>query len=132
STGGRSVGGNGLPRRATSVTSCIGPVVTVGVGGVFTELVRDFITFVSPVDEEEAGMMLAMLRSSRLLAGFRNLPPADTYHLGRAIARFSRILHDNPSVNQLEINPLMVLGSIVKAVDFRGLRTSAAPGPANI
>ncbi|MEM4401166.1 MAG: acetate--CoA ligase family protein [Candidatus Caldarchaeum sp.] len=109
-----------------------GPVVTVGVGGVFTELVRDFITFVSPVDEEEAGMMLAMLRSSRLLAGFRNLPPADPHHLTRAIASFSRILYENPSIHQLEINPLMVLGSIIKAVDFRGLRTAADPKPTNI
>ncbi|MFN3622114.1 MAG: acetate--CoA ligase family protein, partial [Nitrososphaerales archaeon] len=97
-----------------------GPIVTVGIGGVLTEVIRDFTVFVSPVEEDEAEMMLNSLRFSKLLEGFRGLPPVDREILRKTIVNFSKILSENPSISQLEINPLTVNGEKALAVDVRG------------
>ncbi|MEM0481544.1 MAG: acetate--CoA ligase family protein [Nitrososphaerota archaeon] len=108
----------------SKVDETFGPTVLVGMGGVFTEVVRDFITFVSPVQGDEADEMLNRLRLSKLLDGFRGYPPVDRKALRETIVNFSQILIENPSIAQLEINPLMAYGERIVAVDIRGWRYS--------
>jgi acetyltransferase len=108
----------------SKVDETFGPTVTIGIGGVLTEVIRDFITFVSPVQDDEADYMLSRLRLSKLLDGFRGYPPVDRKALREAIINFSKILVENPSIAQLEINPLMAYGERIVAVDIRGWRYS--------
>ncbi|GBC70553.1 hypothetical protein HRbin02_00321 [Candidatus Calditenuaceae archaeon HR02] len=108
----------------SKVDETFGPTVTVGIGGVLTEVIRDFVTFVSPVQDDEAEEMLTRLRFSGLLNGFRGYPPVDRKALRKIIVNFSKILVENPSIAQLEINPLMAYGGRIVAVDVRGWRYS--------
>ncbi|MDJ0272679.1 MAG: acetate--CoA ligase family protein [Candidatus Caldarchaeum sp.] len=108
---------------STKTDPSMGPVVTFGLGGVYTELWRDIITYAAPVTEEEAINMLDSLQHARILNGFRNIPPINRHEIAKLIARFSNIIPENPSINQLEINPLTIRGEKVKAVDCRGLET---------
>src|SRR3989304_3535589 len=54
-----------------------GPVVLVGLGGIFAEALDDVALRVVPVDEAEAKRMLRELRGYRILTGFRGRPPGD-------------------------------------------------------
>lgn len=98
-----------------------GPIITVGVGGVYAELLRDISVRVAPVSKEEALEMLNEIKLKKLLEGFRGMEGVDKGELAELIARFSRILPENPSIEQMEINPLMGRGRELYAVDVRGL-----------
>lgn len=97
-----------------------GPIVTVGVGGIYTELLRDISVRVAPISKEEALEMLEELRLKKLLEGFRGTEGVDKEALAELLERFSRILPENPSIKQMEINPLMGRGKELYAVDVRG------------
>ena len=98
----------------------LGPVILYGMGGVFAEVMRDVALRVCPVDESEAREMIAAVRGSRLLAGFRGAPPADADALAKTIAAASQMaLRLEGAIDELEINPLAVFpeGRGVKALD---------------
>ena len=96
-----------------------GPTVILGMGGVYTEVLKDFAMGVAPVDESEAADMIASLRMRTLLRGFRNLRKTDEAALAAVVAKFSRMLVENPSLKEAEINPLIAVGGRMVAVDSR-------------
>lgn len=95
-----------------------GCVVDVGVGGILTELLGDHSTRVAPVTREEALSMLMELRARPLLEGYRGLPRADLDRLSSAISDFSDAACSD-GVEEFEVNPLIVDGRSLYAVDAR-------------
>ncbi|CEJ14534.1 succinyl-CoA synthetase subunit beta [bacterium YEK0313] len=86
-----------------------GPVVMVGAGGVFVEVMRDVVFRAAPVDEAGARAMIDALKGRALLAGLRNRPAVDVAAAARAIAALSRVAAANAgSFDTIEINPLLV------------------------
>lgn len=95
-----------------------GPVLLVGLGGVFVELLQDAAVRIAPVGRGEARRMLEGLRGARLLKGFRGLPPVDLDQLADVVARFSAMVADlGDSVDEIDINPLICAGDRILAVD---------------
>ena len=97
-----------------------GPVLTVGVGGIFVEVLKDVAFRLPPVGIDDAEEMIRELRGFPLLAGARGRPPADLAALADAIARVSWLAIDLADlVAELDINPLRVLpsGGGVRVVD---------------
>lgn len=87
-----------------------GPTVTVGLGGVLVEVLRDAAVRVPPFGEEDARDMLDELRGRPLLDGVRGRPPADLDALVEVILRVQRMaLELGDVLSELDINPLMVL-----------------------
>ncbi|MFF8284867.1 acetate--CoA ligase family protein [Streptomyces albus] len=101
-----------------------GPVVTVGLGGVLVEALRDTAVRVPPFGEEQARAMLGELRGAGLLEGVRGRPPADTDALVEVVLRVQRMAlelgggpagpdgggpREGSGLAELEINPLVVL-----------------------
>ncbi|WP_328682424.1 acetate--CoA ligase family protein [Streptomyces sp. NBC_01261] len=87
-----------------------GPTVTVGLGGVLVEVLRDVAVRVPPFGEEAARDMLGELRGRPLLDGVRGRPPADLDALVEVILRVQRMaLELGDVLAELDINPLMVL-----------------------
>ncbi|WP_030898774.1 acetate--CoA ligase family protein [Streptomyces sp. NRRL S-474] len=87
-----------------------GPTVTVGLGGVLVEVLRDTAVGVPPFGEEQAREMLAGLRGRALLDGVRGRPPADLDALVEVVLRVQRMaLELGDRLAELDINPLMVL-----------------------
>jgi acyl-CoA synthetase (NDP forming) len=87
-----------------------GWLMTVGVGGVFTEIMADVSHRLLPVDAGEAEMMLRELKGFRLLTGYRGAPPADIAAAVDAIVALSdAVLSADARVREVEINPLIVL-----------------------
>ncbi|MEO9191204.1 MAG: acetate--CoA ligase family protein, partial [Acetobacteraceae bacterium] len=86
-----------------------GAVVTVGIGGVHVELLRDVVHRIAPVGPEEAAAMLRELRLSRLLDGIRGEPARDTAALCDAIWRFSLLAADLVAeFAEIDVNPLIL------------------------
>jgi len=99
-----------------------GPVIMVGLGGIFVEVLKDFALRLLPIDEAEAREMLSELKGYPVLKGVRGQPPRDVDALVRAITGLSEVFLSCRSVlSDLEVNPLIVrqAGRGVAAVDVR-------------
>ncbi|MEU6650741.1 acetate--CoA ligase family protein [Streptomyces sp. NPDC046900] len=87
-----------------------GPVVTVGLGGVLVEVLRDAAVRVPPFGEDQARDMLTELRGRALLDGVRGRPSADLDALVEVVLRVQRMaLELGDELAELDINPLLVL-----------------------
>ncbi|MES2260309.1 MAG: acetate--CoA ligase family protein [Pseudomonadota bacterium] len=86
-----------------------GAAITVGLGGVLTELYRDVSHRILPVDETIATEMLHGLKAYPLLDGFRGRPKADVAAAASAVAALSRASNAlGAAAQEIEINPLQV------------------------
>jgi acyl-CoA synthetase (NDP forming) len=94
-----------------------GPVVMVGLGGVFVEIFRDVAFARCPVDEAKATRMIRSLRGFPLLDGARGRPKADLAALARAVVALSRFGAAAPRLLSAEVNPLLVLPDGAFAAD---------------
>ena len=98
----------------------LGPVLLFGMGGVLVEVMRDVALRVCPISRLDAEEMVARVRGSRLLHGFRGRPKADVEALVDTLVRVSDLaVHLEGIVEELDINPLAVLpeGQGVRALD---------------
>ncbi len=88
----------------------VGPIVSVGLGGVLAELYQDVSVRPAPVSATEARCMIDEVRALAPLAGYRNLPRGDLDALAQAIAQVSSLAcTGDVRVAEAEINPLAVL-----------------------
>ncbi len=95
-----------------------GPVVAFGLGGVFVEVMKDVTFRMAPIGEESAGEMLGEIKGALLLKGYRGLPVADRKELAKTLARVSRLAVEfSAEIEELDINPLIVKGNRIVAVD---------------
>jgi hypothetical protein len=95
-----------------------GPLITVGLGGIWVEALRDVANAMPPIDAAAALTLLARLRAFELLRGFRGRPAVDLDALSEAIAAFSRMAAALGSVmDQVDVNPLLAGPDGVVAVD---------------
>lgn len=97
----------------------VGPVLTLGAGGIWVEVLRDVAHRVLPVDADEVRLMLGELRTFGLLAGARGRPTADLDAVVRAAQAVARCVLDNETVTEVEVNPLFVYSTGAQAVDAR-------------
>jgi len=101
-----------------SVDPAFGPVLAVGLGGIWVELLNDTSLRVLPVDAADVKRMLGELRGLPLLTGARGTQPADI----DALARVVTLLCDaaasvGGALRELEVNPLWVSGDQIEALD---------------
>jgi acyl-CoA synthetase (NDP forming) len=95
-----------------------GPIMTVGLGGVFVEVFRDAVSFLPPVDKDEAKELLASLKGYPLLTGARGRSPADIDAVAEAVARLSVLARDTAgAIAEMDINPVIVSPDGATAVD---------------
>jgi hypothetical protein len=95
-----------------------GPLVTVGLGGVFVEVMKDVVTFLPPIDAQRAISYLRRLKGFPLLDGARNRPRADLHALAETIARFSTLASALAGrIQETDINPVIATPTGTFAVD---------------
>ncbi len=100
-----------------TVDPAFGPVLAVGLGGIWVELLRDTSLRVLPADAAEVRSMLAELRALPVLTGARGGLAADLDALAAVIARIGELAASVPGLQALEVNPLWVQGDHIEALD---------------
>jgi acetate---CoA ligase (ADP-forming) len=96
----------------------VGPLIMLAMGGVLTEIYRDRVLRLAPVDPAAARAMIAEVKGIAALSGFRGRAAGDLDALAHAIVALSQLASD-PTIIEAEINPLIVRaqGEGVMAVD---------------
>jgi len=86
-----------------------GAVIMFGLGGTFVEIFKDVSFRVTPVDVNSVHSMIREIKAYKILAGARGRNPKDTEAITEAIQRLSQLAVDCPQIQELDINPLIVL-----------------------
>jgi acetate---CoA ligase (ADP-forming) len=97
-----------------------GPVLLLGMGGIFTELYQDVALRACPITESDAREMLQEVKGARLLEGFRGHPAADVEALIHLLVCVSHLgAQCEQEIREMDLNPLLVLprGQGVRAAD---------------
>jgi acetyltransferase len=96
-----------------------GPVVLVGIGGVFVEVLDEVALRVAPIGHGEALAMVDELRAAPILKGARGRRPANLGAVADTLVRVSQLLCDFPEIRELDVNPLLVMPEGAAALDAR-------------
>ncbi|QSE92616.1 acetate--CoA ligase family protein [Rhodococcus pseudokoreensis] len=96
-----------------------GPIVLVGIGGVYTELLEDTRCALGPVTAVQARELLLSLRGSALLTGFRRKPAVDVDAAANLVATLSAYAAEHPEIGEIECNPIAVTPTAAVALDAR-------------
>jgi succinyl-CoA synthetase beta subunit len=94
----------------------IGWLITIGHGGVTTELWNDVVHLLAPITADEVRQALDELRSAALLRGFRGRPAADVASLVNLVVRLADAVVGSDIV-EVELNPVLVGRQGAVAVD---------------
>ena len=108
-----------------------GPVILFGQGGIAVEVIADRALALPPLDMKLAHDLVSRTRAAKLLAGYRNRPPADVDAVCRILVRVAQLVADLPEVAELDINPLLADSAGVIALDAR-VRVLAPAGAAGV
>jgi acyl-CoA synthetase (NDP forming) len=88
----------------------LGPILVIGLGGVFVEVLGDVSLRVLPVTTAEAHRALESLKGKAVFAGVRGAPAADIDALAAMAARLSWLAYDlRHQISELDLNPVLVL-----------------------
>jgi acetyltransferase len=90
-----------------------------GMGGIFVELFKDVTFRVAPLTRSDAYDMIQTTRAGKLLTGIRGQKPADLDAVVDTILRLSQLALDFEEIEEIEINPLLVLEKGCLALDGR-------------
>jgi acyl-CoA synthetase (NDP forming) len=98
-----------------------GAMLMFGLGGVYTEVVKDVAFRFAPIDRDEAMQMMQEVKAYKVLTGYREFPRMDIEAVAGALVSLSKLAIDHPEIKELDINPLMVEkeGHGAVAVDVR-------------
>ena len=98
--------------------ACFGPTVAFGLGGIFTELLKDVTHRFAPFDAETAREMISEIKGAALLNGYRGRPALDVTALADTLARMSLLIADHADrIAEIDVNPLFVRENGVVAAD---------------
>ena len=95
----------------------LGPLVMVGLGGIFVEVFEDVAFRAAPINRSDAHEMLEELRGFRLLGGVRGQAPADVDALVGVMLAVSRLAAGSDTLDEIDLNPVKVRASGAVAID---------------
>lgn len=105
-----------------------GPVILFGHGGTAIEVIDDSAVALPPLNMKLARDLIGQTRIAKLLAGYRDRPPAAVDQLCQALLQLSQLVVDRPEIAEIDINPLLVNSETVLALDARIRVQAVTPG----
>ena len=94
-----------------------GPCVMFGLGGIFTEILKDTVFRVAPLEKQDALEMMQEIRASKILEEIRGMVPVDKDRLAEMLMTVGRIGIENDRIKEIDINPVIISGGKPVAVD---------------
>lgn len=99
-----------------------GPVIMVGIGGIFTEIFQDVSLRVCPVRRSDALAMLEELKAYSYLKGIRGERGINSDTVTEIIVKLSNLAMKEEKIREVDFNPVMANSKEVKIVDFKFIR----------
>jgi acetate---CoA ligase (ADP-forming) subunit beta len=97
--------------------SQFGPCVMFGLGGIFTEVLKDISFRVAPLEKLDAMEMMQEIKGHKILDSIRGMDAADLNILADILIALGRIGLENENIKEIDINPLILSGGKPVAVD---------------
>lgn len=94
-----------------------GPCVMFGLGGIFTEVLKDISFRVAPIEKRDAKEMMQEIKGHKILGNVRGMPSADLEELSEILIRVGEMGLENDAIKEIDVNPLILSGSRPVAVD---------------
>jgi hypothetical protein len=94
-----------------------GPIVMLGIGGIFVEVLEDVTFARAPIGSDRARALVDELSSQRLLNGFRGAPPVDRATLVEVMERVGALIAANPRIAEVDLNPVICNGAKLVVAD---------------
>jgi acyl-CoA synthetase (NDP forming) len=94
-----------------------GPVVLVGLGGIWTEALDDVRLMPADFSREQVIAEIAKLKGARLLQGLRGAAPVDVVAVADVATRVGALMRARPDISEIDINPLVAYPEGVLALD---------------
>ncbi len=99
----------------------MGPVIMLGMGGIYVEVLKDVTFKLAPVTDKEADDMISSIKMKKILEGVRGEKPSDKAKLSECIQKLSQLVTDFKEIKELDMNPVLVMeqGKGCKILDVR-------------
>ena len=94
-----------------------GPCVMFGLGGIFTEILKDVSFRIAPLEKMDALEMMQEIKGHKILGAVRGMEAADLDTLAEMLVKVGRIGLENEKIKEIDINPVIISGSKPVAVD---------------
>ncbi len=96
-----------------------GHMIMFGLGGIYVEVLKDVSFRIVPVARRDAVAMVNEIRTTALLRGARGERPVDIDAIASYIVNLSCLVSDFPEIQELDVNPLVVMEKGAMALDAR-------------
>jgi acyl-CoA synthetase (NDP forming) len=96
-----------------------GHMIMFGLGGIYVEVLKDVAFRIVPVSRRDALAMVNEIKTTGLLRGARGEKPSDISAIASYIVNLSCLVSDFPEIQELDVNPLMVMEKGAMALDAR-------------
>jgi acyl-CoA synthetase (NDP forming) len=94
-----------------------GPCVSFGLGGIFTEILKDVSFRLAPLEKRDALEMMEDIKAHKILDAVRGMEPVDRDKLSEMLINVGRIGLENEAIMEIDINPVLISGNRPIAVD---------------
>jgi len=94
-----------------------GPCVMFGLGGIFTEILRDISFRRAPLEVRDVQEMMQEIKGHKILEAVRGMEAADTKRLTEMLMAIGRIGLEIPEVSEIDLNPVILAGARPVVVD---------------
>jgi acetyl-CoA synthetase (ADP-forming) len=88
-----------------------GPCVMFGLGGIFTEILKDVSFRIAPLEKKDAMEMMQDIKGHKILDAVRGLKAVNIEFLADILVKVGQIGMDNHQIKEIDINPLIITGS---------------------
>ena len=88
-----------------------GPCVMFGLGGIFTEILKDVSFRLAPLEKRDAIEMMGEIKAHKILDAVRGMEPADGGILTKMLITVGKIGLENDAIKEIDMNPVIISGS---------------------
>jgi len=96
-----------------------GPALMFGLGGIFVEVLKDVSFRVAPITSYDAEEMIKEIKGYPILTGIRGQEPSDIKTIAKILLQVSKLVMEQPEINQMDLNPVFSYPKGAKCVDAR-------------
>lgn len=96
-----------------------GKMIAFGIGGVFVEVYKDVSFRLIPVTKQDIEEMMDEIEGKKMLDGYRGMPVVNKEELVLLILKISKLIEENPSIKEMDLNPVVGTEDGLKAIDAR-------------